>query len=215
MYLDNDDPVFNYLWFHRCSLVARHPVRRALVLGAGAFTAPKCLAVAYPHADVDAVDEESQLAHVARKFFRLDRPSFSNIQFFGQPAESFLAERHAPYDVIFDDLFDGFQHVPAAGRGGEHVRRLMQGLAEGGVCLKNVIWNPINADTQAACEEVTMAWRITFPHYRIIALGDPAAGHNRILLGSITQCLDWTTVRPQFAAGGIPEALLEQCHNLL
>jgi hypothetical protein len=183
-----------------------------LVLGAGAFTAPKCLALDYPAADVDAVDEESQLEPIARQYFHLDRPAFARIHFFGQPAEIYLAQPHPPYDLIFDDLFDGFQHVPFVGRSEEHVRQLRNGLADGGVCLKNVIWNPLNADTRAACTEVMAAWRACFPRYGLIALGDPNSGHNLILLGSGTQQLDWPAIRLRLAGGGVPEALLEQCH---
>jgi spermidine synthase len=212
MYLNSADPVFNYLWFHKCSMVAQQSPRRALVLGAGAFTAAKCLALDYPAAGVDAVDEEPQLERIARQYFFLDQPAFARIQFFGQAAEPFLAEPHAPYDLIFDDLFDGFQHVPWTGRSVEHVRRLNQALAGGGVCLKNVIWNPLNADTRAACTDVIAAWRTTFPKYGLIALGDPAGGHNLMLLGSASQRLDWPAVRARLSAAGVPEALLEQCH---
>jgi spermidine synthase len=212
MDLNSADPVFNYLWLHKCSVLTQRPVNRALVLGAGAFTAPKCLALDYPHAEVDAVDEEGQLEPIARQFFRLDRPAFARIRFYGQPAKVFLSEPHVPYDFLFDDLFDGFQHVPLVGRSEEHVRRLAKGLADGGICLKNVIWDPLNGDTRAACAEVTAAWRTTFGCYGLIALGDPARGHNLVLLGSATQSLDWPRVRSRLAGAGVPEALLEQCH---
>src|SRR5947209_20446923 len=55
-----EDPVFNYLWFHRASRLVGE-VRRALVLGAGAFTAAKCLALDHAAAEIHAVDVETQL----------------------------------------------------------------------------------------------------------------------------------------------------------
>jgi hypothetical protein len=214
MHLGSADPVFNYLWFHKCSLLVPQPLRRVLVLGAGAFTAPRCLALDHPDADVDTVDEEPQLEQIAHRFFHLDQPVFARIRFFGESAETFLARPNPPYDLIFDDLFDGFQHVPCAGRSEEHVRRLKNALADGGVCLKNLIWNPLNADTRAACAEVTAAWRARFLCYGLIALGDPGGGHNLILLGSGSQSLDWPTVRSRLADAGVPEALLQQCQWL-
>src|SRR5947209_3491679 len=81
MRLDSEEPVFAYLWFHKCSHLAKGPVRKALVLGAGAFTAAKCLALDYPAADIDAVDLEADLEQIARKFFRLDQPQFSRVRF--------------------------------------------------------------------------------------------------------------------------------------
>ena len=78
MDLRSEEPVFHYLWFHRLSVLAGR-VRRALVLGAGAFTATKCLALNHPDADVDAVDVEPTLGEIGRRFFRLDRPEFESV----------------------------------------------------------------------------------------------------------------------------------------
>src|SRR6516164_6911138 len=90
MRLDSEEPVFAYLWFYKCSHLTSLPVRRALMLGAGAFTAAKCLALDFPKAEIDAVDLEPDLEAIGRKFFRLDQPEFSRIRFHGMPAEEFL-----------------------------------------------------------------------------------------------------------------------------
>jgi hypothetical protein len=76
MALDSELPVFHYLWFHKLRHLIGLPLRRALVLGAGAFTAAKCLAIDYPDAVIDAVDEEPELEAIARRFFRLDQPQW-------------------------------------------------------------------------------------------------------------------------------------------
>ena len=89
MRLDSEEPVFAYLWFHKCSHLAPSPrpllrgergrgeggspIRRALVLGAGAFTAAKCLALDYPQADIDVVDLEPALEPVARRHLCQER----------------------------------------------------------------------------------------------------------------------------------------------
>jgi hypothetical protein len=214
MYVHSDDPVFNYLWFHKCSVLAERRPSRLLVLGAGSFSAAKCLALDFPEAIVDVVDVEPELEAIARRFFHLDHPAFAGIRFHGLPAETFLAGQPGLYDFIFDDLFDGFQHVPLLGQGPEHVGRLCGVLIAGGVCIKNLIWNPLLAHTRATCEETIAAWRTTFPHYARVVLGDPAGGHNLILLGRAgEQTLDWTEVRPRLAAAAMPETLLEQCHG--
>ena len=210
---DSEEPVFNYLWFHKLSVLAVRAPRRILVLGAGAFTAPKCLALDYPAGAVAAVDEEPELEAIGRRFFRLDQTCFRRIVFHGRPAEAYLGEGPAPCDFLFDDLFDGFQHVPIAARSAEHVRQLWAALAPGGVCVKNLIWNPLAADTRAACTEVRAAWRDTFPAHGAIALGEPPAGHNLILIGTAdAQPMNWSSIRPRLAAAGIPEAVLGSCH---
>jgi hypothetical protein len=227
MDLYGEDPVFNYVWFHKCSVLGQAPVRRALVLGAGAFSLPKCLAVSYPQAEIDAVDIEPELAMIGRRFFRLDRPAFARIRFHGCPAEAFLAELHSSeprgsepfsnrllYDFIFDDLFDGFQHVPLAGRGAGHVGRLRAALADGGVCVKNLIWNPLAADTRQACTEVMASWREVFAGHGAIVLGDPSGGHNLLLIGSPAHLGgDWVAWHARLARAGIPQAVLVQAHG--
>src|SRR5689334_8185130 len=83
MDLHSEETDSDYLWFHKCSALAEQPLRRALVLGAGTFTAPKCLALDYPEAQFDVVDSEPGLEAIGRKFFRLDRPEFARIAFHG------------------------------------------------------------------------------------------------------------------------------------
>jgi len=130
MNLYSEEPIFAYLWFHKCSHLAESSIRKALVLGVGAFTAAKCLAMDYPNADIDAVDLEPDLEIVAHKFFRMDKPGFSRIRFHGMPAEEFLkTARSEAYNFIFDDLFDGFQHVPDEALSPDHLRQLRSGLA--------------------------------------------------------------------------------------
>ena len=213
MDLLSESPVFHYLWFYKCCALAASPIRRALVLGAGAFTAAKCLALDHPHAHVDAVDEEPELEAIARRFFRLDRPTFGRVHFHGTDAETFLERRPGPYDFIFDDLFDGFQHVPAAARSAAHIAQLRAVLAEGGVCLKNLIWSPLAADTRAACDEVSAAWAAAFAGHGAIALGDPAQGHNRLLLGG-DHAFDGPACRARLARAGLPEEILGACRWL-
>jgi hypothetical protein len=209
MRVENEDPVFNYLWFHKCSFLARQPLERVLVLGAGAFTAPKGLALDHPTAWVDAVDNEPELENIGRRFFHLDQPAFARIRFHATAAEDFLARPQPPYDFIFDDLFDGFQHVPFKGRGAEHPARLAAALGEEGTCLKNLIWNPLVADTRVACEETLAAWRLAFPVHAALALGESSRGHNRLLLGrKAGPALRWDWLRERLAAAGVPPFVL-------
>lgn len=211
MDLKSEAPVFNYLWFHKCSCFVKRPAQRILVLGAGAFTAAKCLALDYPDATVDVVDVEPHLEAIAQKFFRLSRPEYARIVFHGMPAEKFLAESSQSYDFLFDDLFDGFQHVPRAERSQKHFRQLRRLLAQGGVCVKNVIWNPLSADTRAACEESLAALRSAFPSHAVLALGDRALGHNQMLVGmTAPPSWDWPEATARLVAAGMPKIIAEE-----
>ncbi len=214
MRLDSEEPVFAYLWFHKCSHLVGSSIKRALVLGAGAFTAAKCLALDHPHADIDAVDLEPDLEPIARKFFRLDQAEFSRIRFYGKPAEEFLqAVQPETYDFIFDDLFDGFQHVPEEAMSAQHLRQLRAALALGGVCVKNMIWDPLSANSRAACTEIRQRWALALPNHLVLAMGNPDRGHNFLLLGSLEgDLLTWPPVHAKLNATGIPAPVLSGIH---
>ena len=210
MRLDSEEPVFAYLWFHKCSHLARSAVQKALVLGAGAFTAAKCLALDYPAADIDAVDLEPDLERIARQFFRLDQVEFSRIRFHGMPAEAFLrAVQPGSYDFIFDDLFDGFQHVPEGALSDDHLRRLRAALAPGGICVKNMIWDPFSANARAACTELRECWKEVWADHLVLAMGKPEKGHNFLLCGSKEgDNLAWPVVNEKLNGAGIPAPIL-------
>src|SRR5262249_46781165 len=129
MDIHSHEPVFDYQWFHKVSYFLEKPLKRALVLGAGAFTIPKCLALDHSQAIVDAVDLEPDLEAIGRKYFHLDESEFGRIRFYGVTALEFLSgEQSIPYDFIFDDLFDGYQHVPDDCRGDDYVSKICSHL---------------------------------------------------------------------------------------
>ena len=211
MRLDSEEPVFAYLWFHKCSHLVRAPVRKALVLGAGAGTTAKCLALDYPQADIDAVDLEPDLEMIGRKFFRLDQAAFSRVRFHGMSAEEFLKTvRPGSYDFIFDDLFDGFQHVPDSARTPDHLDTLRSALPPTGICVKNLIWDPLAANTRAACAVVRSHWLKCFPNNLGLAMGNPERGHNFLLVGAMADCVPpWPFAKEKLGRAGIPKSILD------
>jgi len=214
MSLVSEQPVADYLWFHKCSHLVNRPMRKALVLGAGAFTTAKCLALDFPEVDIDSVDLEPDLDSIGRKFFRLDQVKFSRIHFYGIPADEFLRTTQPSwYDFIFDDLFDGFQHVPETAMSADHLRHIRAALAPGGVCVKNMIWDPLSANSRAACEELRMRWAFTLPNSLELAMGNPERGHNSLLLGSLeSDLLTWPGVHTKLKLAGIPDPVLDCIH---
>ncbi len=178
MRLDSEEPVFTYLWFHKCSHLAVAPVRKALVLGAGAGTTAKCLALDYPQADIDAVDLEPDLEMIGRKFFRLDQAEFSRIRF----------------------------HCM-------HLDMLRSSLSPGGICVKNMIWDPFSANTRAACTELRERWTKSFPNYLGLAMGDSERGHNFLLVGTAADgVLAWPVAKEKLGRAGVPGSILDGIH---
>jgi spermidine synthase len=208
MFVDSEEPVFNYLWFHKASHLAR-PIRRALVLGAGAFTAAKCLAIDHIDAAIDVIDVEPELLPVGREFFHLAQPRFVSVHFTGESAEKAMPRLRTSYDFIFDDLFDGFEHVPEATRGASHAGRLAELLAAGGIAIKNLIWDHKNPDTVDACSRMADAWRPHFAWSMEVLLGHPGSGHNRLLLGSKKpRAYGWIDLSDSLKAAGVPSIII-------
>lgn len=227
MDLEDDGPVFDYLWFHKCSAlcsplpstqgreVGGEGIQRALVLGAGTFTAAKCLALDYPDANIDVVDAEPDLEAIGQRFFHLDQPAFARIRFFGESAEEFLCQAGQPYDFIFDDLFDGFQHVPETCLGMEHWQRLRGTLSESGVCVKNMILDRRSGASWSAVSQALEAVAAHFPSQQAIVLGKQERGANLLLLGMTGDAqFSWEQVRGQLLQAGVPEEVLKQAAPL-
>ncbi len=210
MNLASEEPVFGYLWFHKCSHLVNGPIQKALVLGAGAFTAAKCLALDHPQATIDAVDVEPDLEKVGRQFFRLDHPEFARIRFHGLAAEEFLKTvQPESYDFIFDDLFDGFQHVPESARSADHLPHLRSALRSGGVCNKNVIWDPHSASSRSACAEIEGRWQEVLPNCLVLAMGESTRGHNFLLLGCKGgSFIAFSMVQTELKTAGMPDPIL-------
>jgi spermidine synthase len=214
MALESEAPIFNYLWFAKCSRLALRPPHRILILGAGAFTAAKCLALDHPRAAIDVVDIEPELESIGRLWFRLDDVRYERLHFHGTAAELFLAKPAITYGYVFDDLFDGYQHVPLAGRGTEHVQRLASAIDSEGVAVKNMIWDPNVADTVTASSETARAWKQAFPQTLLVTLGNPNWGHNRLLIGRKSAVkLLWDQVREELRQAGTPDHVLDLCRE--
>src|SRR5262249_52123437 len=144
-----------------------------------------------------------------RQFFRLEEPLYQNVLFIGEPVETALPRLAASYDFIFDDLFDGFEHVPEATRGAAHAARLAELLADGGIAIKNLIWDRKNPDTVDACSRMADTWRRQFAWSMEVLLGHPGSGHNRILLGAKKpQAYDWQTLADLLKAAGVPSIVI-------
>lgn len=210
MSLDSEEPVFAYLWFHKSSHLVGRSIRKALVLGAGAFTAAKCIALDHPQADIDTVDVEPDLEKIARQYFHLDRPEFSRIHFHGMPAEHFLTTiLPGSYDFILDDLFNGFQHVPEEARSADHLRLLRSAMAPGGVCVKNMIWDPLSVNSRATCSDLQESWALTLPNHLVLAMGNPDKGHNFLLLGlKAVDPLRWDAIKAKLMSVEVPASIL-------
>jgi spermidine synthase len=82
MFLDSDDPtdlVYEYTKYYSLYKVFKPDVRKALVIGGGAYSIPKALLAELPNAAVDVSEIEPSLFDLAKEYFDLEEsPNLHN-----------------------------------------------------------------------------------------------------------------------------------------
>lgn len=80
--------------------------KRILVIGGGVFTLPTALLRALPHTLIDAVEPDTELPELARRFF--DLPADDRLQIFSTGGRTYLREHNTCYDMI---IIDAYRHT--------------------------------------------------------------------------------------------------------
>jgi spermidine synthase len=140
MFLDSDDPaelVYDYTKYHALYKVFAPRVRRALVLGGGAYSVPKALLAEAPGADVDVAEIEPSFFDLAKRYFRVsESPRLHN---YVQDGRRFLADSPYRYDLIFGDVYYSYFSVPPQFTTREFFALAKAKLAPDGVFVANMI----------------------------------------------------------------------------
>lgn len=115
-YLDEryTEPVFEYLKAYDLMFQAHRPLRRVCILGCGGYDYPEHLVASHPELSIDAVEVDSAITALARRYFFLDRllaeyrpEEEGRLALIEADALDFLREAPARYDAIVNDTFDG------------------------------------------------------------------------------------------------------------
>ena len=78
--------------------------------------------------------------------------------------------------------------------------------------MKNVIWEPKSAATQAACDETFAAMAAEFPHHAILALGPEQRGTIGCCLASPSRRRSPGFSCPGLHSLGVPTSFLDSMH---
>lgn len=138
IYIDN--PQALALNYTKCLPVASHFVpelRRALVLGGGAFAFPKYLLGAHPQAQVDVVELDPGITRLAHAHFAL--PEDPRLRILHEDARTFLNANTQRYQVIVADVYNSAASIPPHLTTVETVARLFDALEDDGVLVVNII----------------------------------------------------------------------------
>lgn len=138
MFLENDDPVYDYIYFYDLVEHFNPNFKKSLMIGGGAYSYPKYYLNKYPDAEIDVVEIDPKLTELAKKYFRLpdDNPRLS---IYHTDGRIYLNKNEKKYDAIFGDAFKSVHSVPHQLTTKEAIQKMYDSLTDDGVALVNLI----------------------------------------------------------------------------
>lgn len=135
MFLDGDDLAVEYTKFFDLAGYFNKNIRKALMIGGGAYSYPKHFLSKHKAAEMDVVEIDPGLTKLAEKFFDLnDSP---RLEIFHQDGRVFLDKVSGKYDAIFIDAFAS--SIPFHLTTEEFVGKVFEHLNDGGVVAMNIV----------------------------------------------------------------------------
>lgn len=173
MFLDSTDHrelVYDYTKYYSLYRIFAPDVRRALVLGGGAYSIPKALVHELPNAIIDVAEIEPSLYDLSKQYFRLEEsPRLRNAV---QDGRRFLQEATTPYDLIFGDVYYSYFSVPPQFTTQEFFGLARDRLAPGGVFIANMIGDLSRRSPSLILAEIK-TFRTIFPNSYFFAVESP------------------------------------------
>lgn len=173
IFLDRDnDLVLDYTKYYR---LARHFVpdmRRALLIGGGAYTYPRDFLKRFPAAEMDVVEIDPGLTDLARTYFNLQE--YPRLRIFYEDGRTFLNRTRTTYNAVFIDAFKSLS-PPFELTTRETVQSLYRLLDENGAVLMNVI-SAIQSDKGMFLRALYATYRSVFPQVYLFPVKSPKDG---------------------------------------
>lgn len=133
----SNELLFEYTKFYDLAFHFNPSLKKALMIGGGAFTYPQYFINNHPNAKIDVVEIDNQLPSIAQKYFHL-KPN-KNLKIFSEDGRSFLNQNQQKYDAILGDAFHGYYSIPYQLTTKEAMQKISDSLNENGVFIINVI----------------------------------------------------------------------------
>jgi predicted membrane-bound spermidine synthase len=136
MYKRSDDLVWNYSKYYRLAGHFVPNLKKALMIGGGAYSYPKDFIKQYPDATIEVVEIDPGITAAAKKYFRV--PDNPRLITYNEDARSFINRSTGGYDAIFDDAFGSSFTTPFQLTTQEAVERQFAMLNDNGVVVANI-----------------------------------------------------------------------------
>lgn len=177
----NDEIVLEYLKYFRLGKHFHPDVRRALLLGGGAFTFVQDFFRENTRGELDVVELDPRLAEIARRYFGLI--SDPRLTIIAADARRYLNRCTKTYDVIYLDAFNSRAWVPYYLTTQETVRRVYDLLSPDGVVLMNLL-TTIDGPRSRFFHAELATYRSVFPRVEVFPTATQAGeSPNLIVVG--------------------------------
>jgi spermidine synthase len=162
MYLDGDDPVFEYSRYYHLVSHFKPDHKLTLMIGGAGYTFPRDYLRTYKDARMDVVEIDPQMTEIARRFFRLkDDPRLTITH---QDGRTFLnSAETGKYDAVMMDAFSSLFSVPYQLTTLESVQQIDRVLVDDGVVIFN-LGSAIRGPGSQFLQAEFATYKQVFPH---------------------------------------------------
>ncbi len=177
-----DDMVFDYTKYYALYRSFNPDLKRALVIGGGAYTIPKALLQDASEAKVEVSEIEPSLIELGKKYFEVkDDPRLVNRV---EDGRRVLSNSTEPYDFIFSDVYSSLYSIPGHFTTREFFQLSKNKLSDGGIFVANLIGDVSRQQPSFLFSELK-TFKQAFPN--AVAIADQGAGtrvlQNVLLVG--------------------------------
>ena len=170
MFLDSDDLVYDYTKYYALYKVFSPDVKRALVIGGGAYSIPKALLKDLPNATVDVSEIEPSLYELAQKYFKLTKSDRLNN--YTEDGRRLLHDTDNNYDLIFSDVYYSLFSIPAHFTTQEFFEIAKSRLNNNGIFIANLIGDLSRQEPSLIMSEIKTFCSV-FPNSYFFAVDAP------------------------------------------
>jgi spermidine synthase len=172
MFLDGDDLFLEYIKFFNLAGYFNQNIKKALMIGGGAYSYPKDFLSRHKDTEMDVVEIDPGLTDLARKFFGLK--GLPRLNVFHQDGRVFLSKTDNKYDAVFIDAFAS--SVPFHLTTQEFVAMIFNRLNDGGVVAMNIIAS-IEGDTGRFLRAEYATYKLFSDFVYVFPVQEPKSGN--------------------------------------
>jgi len=179
---DTGESPFEYAPYYKLYSLINQTPKKALFIGAGAYTFPKSLVKELPDVKVDVVDIEPKLYDIAKDYFGLEESSRLTNHI--ADGRRFLVDSHDTYDYIYSDVYKTIYSIPIHFTTQEYFQLVKSRLDPNGIFIVNVIGSLKDEKESLALSEMK-TFQSVFSNSYFFAVTDPNSSNvqNIIFLG--------------------------------